>query len=158
MNGRESDWLECDNERESSRTHRTLSILVVEDNTDSAYLLARLLEHAGHSVVGAATLGEARIAAEHQHFDILISDLALPDGSGRDLVRELQRRAALPAIAVSGYGGQTEQDRSIAAGFARHLLKPVPIESLLTAIDEVYRGAAPVSHLHAGSVAFPVAP
>jgi CheY-like chemotaxis protein len=142
MTGRESDSRNGGNGRESSKTRRTLSILVVEDNTDSAYLLARLLEHAGHSVVGAATLSEARMIASSQHFDLLISDLALPDGSGRELVSELQQHELLPAIALSGYGGTAEVERSIRAGFARHLLKPVPIDRLLATIDDVYCAAA----------------
>jgi CheY-like chemotaxis protein len=124
-----------------SYKRRALNILVVEDNTDSAYLLARLLEHAGHSVFGVGTLAEARLAASRQQFDLLISDLALPDGSGRDLVAELHQHDTLPAIALSGYGGPMEVERSIAAGFARHLLKPVPIASLLAIIDEVYRAS-----------------
>ena len=150
MTGRESDGFNGCNGREGFHNRRRLSILVVEDNTDSAYLLARLLEHAGHSVVAAATLEEARQAAEHLHFDLLISDLALPDGSGRDLVTELHRRDALPAIALSGYGGASEEERSIAAGFARHLLKPVPIESLLAVIDEVYC-ASNIPRMHSAS-------
>jgi CheY-like chemotaxis protein len=156
MTGRESDCLESGNGRQSSETRRTLTILVVEDNTDSAYLLSRLLEHAGHTVVSAATLQEARLIASRQRFDILISDLALPDGSGRELVGELQQSAPLPSIALSGYGGRSEEERSIAAGFARHLLKPVPIESLLSVIDDVC-GAASIHHTHGPHLSLPVA-
>jgi CheY-like chemotaxis protein len=75
------------------------------------------------------------MAAEHS-FDLLISDLGLPDGSGVDLMRELRSRGhAFPAIALSGYGQEKDLAQSRSAGFQAHLVKPVDIDDLLKAVD-----------------------
>jgi CheY-like chemotaxis protein len=79
--------------------------------------------------------------AAHGTFDLLVSDLGLPDGSGLDLMRELRSRGqALPAIAVSGYGQEEDLAHSRAAGFSAHLIKPVDPNRLLTAISVVTKG------------------
>src|SRR5205807_821199 len=107
-----------------------LRILLVEDHADTARQLTRLLQRAGHEVVTASTIKDARAliaSAEPGRFNILISDLGLPDGSGHDLMRDLSqdRDHQIPAIALSGYGMKEDIRESMAAGFARHLTKPV---------------------------------
>ena len=89
-----------------SVSSRSLRVLLVEDHRDTANQLTRLLQRAGHDVTWAGSLREARgyIAAtgddpEAQGFNILISDLGLPDGSGHDLMRDLASRQAMPGIA-----------------------------------------------------------
>src|SRR5204863_6691567 len=106
-------------------------ILLVEDHQDTAQQLIRLLKRAGHEVAWAASIREARdlIAAAQLDkrgvFNILISDLGLPDGSGHDLMRDLASAHTMPGIALSGYGMKDDIDHSIAAGFSRHITKPV---------------------------------
>jgi CheY-like chemotaxis protein len=120
---------------------RPLSILLVEDHTDTAEVMADLLETWGHRVEVASSLAEARaVALGNPALDLVLSDLGLPDGSGLDLMRELTERLALPGIALSGYGMEEDVRQSRAAGFRTHLTKPVTMEALQAAIRETARG------------------
>ena len=129
---------------------RSLRVLVVEDHADTADQFARLLKRAGHEVVCAGSIREAqtyamvtparsRICA----FDILISDLDLPDGSGHDLMRNLAKCYPIRGIAVSGYGMKEDIQNSIAAGFSHHITKPVNWEELKAAIEEIAKDLVP---------------
>ena len=75
-------------------------------------------------MVGAECLTEARAIASREVFDLLISDIGLPDGNGCDLMAELRDRQGLVGIALTGYGMDEDVDRSQAAGFSAHLSKP----------------------------------
>jgi signal transduction histidine kinase/CheY-like chemotaxis protein len=110
-----------------------VAILLVEDNIDSAAALSEALRLEGFEVRLADSVSAAREAAR-ERFDVLVSDLALPDGSGWDLITELRAHSAVPAIALSGFGSETDKNRSAAAGFSAHLTKPVTIERLSEAI------------------------
>ncbi|HEX3131523.1 MAG TPA: ATP-binding protein [Thermoanaerobaculia bacterium] len=116
-----------------------LRILLVEDHEDTADAMADLLEVRGHRVTVARTLAEARAAAVESEFDLLVSDLGLPDGSGHELMRELSARYGLRGIALSGYGMQEDLRKSRQAGFERHLTKPVSPQALESAIRQVAR-------------------
>ncbi len=120
---------------------RRLRILLVEDHPDTAKQLTRLLRRAGHEVVPVSSIKEARsvVAAEVSgSFNILISDLGLPDGSGHELMRDLARhQQAIPGIALSGYGMKDDIRESIEAGFVRHLTKPVDWQELKVAIQKI---------------------
>ncbi len=70
-------------------------------------------------------------------FDMLISDLGLPDGSGHDLIRALGNCARIPGIALSGFGMKEDVAESLAAGFARHMTKPVDWQELKAMIDKL---------------------
>jgi two-component system, chemotaxis family, CheB/CheR fusion protein len=119
-----------------------LSILLVEDHADSALLMRELLELSGHEVVQAASLAEARAAAEGRVFDLLLSDLGLPDGSGLELVRALRESgSARHAIALSGYGMEDDVRRSREAGFEEHLVKPVNPRDLDETIRRITKKA-----------------
>jgi signal transduction histidine kinase/CheY-like chemotaxis protein len=118
-------------------------ILLVEDHEDTADAMADLLDARGHRVTVARNLGEARAAVARVGeggFDLLVSDLGLPDGSGHELMRELSDRYGLRGIALSGYGMQEDLRKSREAGFERHLTKPVSPQALETAIQEVAGG------------------
>ncbi|MDQ3198535.1 MAG: response regulator [Verrucomicrobiota bacterium] len=106
--------------------------------------MTRLLQRAGHEVTWAGSIREARerIAATGEDaaekaFNILISDLGLPDGSGHDLMRDLARQHSIPGIALSGYGMKDDILGSMAAGFSRHITKPVDWQELKVAIQKV---------------------
>ena len=71
--------------------------------------------------------------------DIVVSDLGLPDGSGLDLMRELSEKYGLRGIALSGFGTESDRERSKAVGFVRHLIKPVSISLLRNTVEEVVR-------------------
>jgi PAS domain S-box-containing protein len=119
---------------------RPLSILLVEDHPDTAEAMADLLRLSGHEVTVAGSVAGGIAAAEAGAFDLLLSDLGLPDGSGQDLMRELGRRYQLKGIALSGYGMEEDIRRSREAGFARHLTKPVNRQALETTIRQVVQG------------------
>jgi CheY-like chemotaxis protein len=110
-------------------------ILLVEDHDDTARVLARLLHLSGYCVHVAGTYAGALDICGKQQFDLLISDVGLPDGSGYDLMREIHaRRCAAKGIAVSGYGTEDDVEQSLRAGFAEHLVKPVAFDTLRDAI------------------------
>jgi two-component system CheB/CheR fusion protein len=127
--------------RRSTLEPRQLRLLLVEDHVDTAEAMADLLRALGHEVrvagsvaAGLATAATALGAGEV--IDLVISDLGLPDGSGTDLMRELGARYGLRGIALSGYGTEEDVRRSLEAGFARHLTKPVNFQALEAVIHE----------------------
>ena len=118
-----------------------LRILLVEDHGDTARIMRRLLQGWGNHVEHAADVATALQLAATQPFDLLLSDLGLPDGSGLDLMRMLRARGvARPGIALSGYGQEADLQASRAAGFALHLVKPVSMPRLADAIASVVAG------------------
>ncbi|MEN6448900.1 MAG: PAS domain S-box protein [Thermoguttaceae bacterium] len=117
---------------------RPMRILLVEDHAVTAQMLQMVLTDEGHQVETAADVATALDAASRHPFDLLISDLGLPDGSGCDLLRRLRERGdSLPAIALSGYGQENDVRRSREAGFTTHLIKPASREAIAAAIAEV---------------------
>jgi two-component system, chemotaxis family, CheB/CheR fusion protein len=116
---------------------KKLSILLVEDHGDTAETMVSVLEIYGHRVQRAGDVAAALGIAARGNFDLLISDLGLPDGSGLDLMRNLRSRGLLwPAIALSGYGQEKDFEQSRSAGFQFHLVKPVDISRLMGVIDD----------------------
>ena len=107
-----------------------LRLLLVEDHQPTLEALRVLLSKAGHTVITAGTLAEARRAASEQRFDGLISDVGLPDGTGFDLMEELSSGYGLRGIVLSGYGMEEDLRRSREVGFVAHLVKPVRIGDL----------------------------
>ena len=135
---------------ESETVHpKHVEILLVEDHEDTARVLGRILRNAGFEVTHAGTMAEARTRAASNRFDLLISDLGLPDGSGLDLMKALRDSHGLKGIALSGFGTDEDIAASAAAGFAAHLTKPVDwdrlraeIERLIPTKDSAARTAA----------------
>lgn len=111
-------------------TDRKLRILIVEDHVDTAFGLKMYFVNRGHDVQVALDLTSAREAAAEYEFDILLSDLMLPDGTGWDLMRELSAKGPVRGIALSGYNGPEDIARSKAAGFRTHLAKPIAMREL----------------------------
>jgi CheY-like chemotaxis protein len=116
---------------------RSLRLLVVEDHVDSAELLAELLEHNGHTVRIATTASAALAIANEQTFDIVVSDVGLPDASGYELMAALRERYPIKGIAVTGSGRASDIERARGAGFAMHLTKPVSLRRLEQALQEL---------------------
>ncbi len=95
----------------------------------------------GHAVESAEDVATALELADQHAFDLLVSDLGLPDGSGHDLMQQLRQRGyKFPGIALSGYGHEEDIRRSHAAGFAAHLTKPASREVVLDAVASVAAG------------------
>jgi PAS domain S-box-containing protein len=114
----------------SQRCH----ILLVEDHVSTARMTVRLLRSWGHTVAHATSVREALRLAGSEHFDLIISDLGLPDGSGQELVRKLREQRPVRAIAISGYGMESDVQQSVEAGFIEHLTKPINATMLQEAI------------------------
>lgn len=111
-----------------------IRILLVEDHEPTRTSLARLLMHRYYEVITAASVAEARKLAKTRDFELLISDIGLPDGNGYDLMQELRKDRPVKGIALTGYGMEQDVARSEDAGFVAHLTKPVGIQSLETAL------------------------
>jgi PAS domain S-box-containing protein len=119
----------------SEKVQIKLNILLVEDHEPSRLALSSLLRRRGHQVTIAASLAEARQQVKLDTFDLLISDLGLPDGTGYELMEEIGGLFKYKGLAVSGFGMEQDISRSRAAGFVSHLIKPVRIEAIESAIS-----------------------
>lgn len=121
-------------------------ILLVDDNEDAAELLSMLLADAGHTVEIAHDAATALSLAPGLAPDVALLDIGLPVMDGYQLGSELRRRlgAQTPAlVALTGYGQEKDRQRTAAAGFAAHLVKPIDPEHLLTLIEDLVK--SPVS-------------
>ncbi|HXE47357.1 MAG TPA: response regulator, partial [Ramlibacter sp.] len=124
----------------ASMPGRSRRILLVEDNGDTAQTMKLLLGEFGYVVETAGDVRQALKAVESASFDLLLSDLGLPDGTGIDLMQELRRRGnALKGIALSGYGQEEDMRRSKEAGFSAHLVKPADADALIETIAALVR-------------------
>ena len=116
---------------------RPLLILLVEDNQDTLNYLSRLLSLRGYQVHTAADIASAIQRAAEAEFDLIVSDIELPDGSGLELMWTLRATRNIPAIALSGFGSPADIEQSRSAGFAIHLTKPVDFRTLERAIGQL---------------------
>lgn len=124
---------------------RRPALLIVEDHPDMAEILARLLESSGYEVETAGSVAEALETAAAAPFDLLISDIGLPDASGLELMRQIRDLYGIPGIALSGYGMEEDLRKSQEAGFLDHVVKPIDLDQLKAVIQRVVaeRPAAP---------------
>jgi signal transduction histidine kinase/ActR/RegA family two-component response regulator len=108
-----------------------MRVLLVEDHLDTNRSLTRLLQLRGYTVQSAASIQDGLELASKEEFDVLISDLGLPDGQGFDLLQKLPsgRRPSL-TIALTGFGMEEDIRKSLAAGFKHHLVKPIDLNKL----------------------------
>ena len=114
-----------------------LRILLVDDEQCALTALSKLLQAKGHEVYAAMTVREAIWSARQGRCDLLIADFELPDGTAMGLMRELRSMYPLPGIVLTGYDGEEYKVRSRAAGFGKHLVKPIHFDDLLAAIADV---------------------
>ena len=115
-----------------------MTILVVEDEPTTLRLMAKLLAGLGHEIITAGTLEDAwESFRSADGFDLIVSDLGLPDGSGLDLMRRVSTMRSVPAIALTGYGMDEDIRRSREAGFTTHMTKPIDFVKLEAMILQV---------------------
>jgi two-component system CheB/CheR fusion protein len=115
-------------------------VLVIDDNVDAAAMLASLLELEGHLVTVAHDGATGIRIARELRPDIVLCDLGLPDMSGYDVARELASDESLRSallVALSGYAAPEDVARARAAGFDRHLAKPVVLDHLRSILEAV---------------------
>ena len=105
-------------------------VLVVDDHHDTCIGMKRMLERRGYEITIAHSAEQAVEKVRTENFDLLISDIGLPDRSGYDLMREVRLKKDLPGIALSGFGSEQDVNQAREAGFAEHLTKPINFELL----------------------------
>ena len=115
----------------------TGTLLLIDDHADTLQVMARLLKHRGYAVLLAVDCRSALEIAEHHPFDLIISDLGLPDGSGLTLLGQLRRGRPVPAVALSGYGMEEDLEQSRSAGYDEHLTKPIDFPLLVRTIGKL---------------------
>jgi CheY-like chemotaxis protein len=120
------------------KSNTPLKFFVVENHQDTLDAIKMFLEAQGHSVEVAPDMKSALKLAPKTEFDVLISDIGLPDGDGWELMRKLRDQIPnLKAIAMSGYGMRADLDKSKAAGYAAHIIKPFGPVELNAALNKV---------------------
>jgi CheY-like chemotaxis protein len=121
----------------STAKRKSARLLLVEDHEDTNRALTSMLRRCGYEVHSASDFRSALDIATSKQFDVLVSDIGLPDGSGLDLLKALRAKGDVFGIALSGYGMEEDIRRSGEAGFSHHLVKPVDLNKL----DSIIQGA-----------------
>ena len=115
-------------------------VLVVDDVSDVTEMLSVLLTHAGYDVVTASSALEAIALARDNHFDLVISDIGMPEMNGYELAEALRSQPgyeAVPMVAVTGYSMFDDRSRSLAAGFNAHVTKPIDPRAFIDLIQQL---------------------
>ena len=112
-------------------------VLLVEDHPDTARTLAKLLNNAGYDVRTAGSVAAALQLAAAEPFDVVVSDIGLPDATGYELMEQIRDRYGIKGIALSGYGMEDDMRRSKGAGFVDHVVKPVNVAQLDATLQRV---------------------
>ena len=123
--------------RASYNSGKRLRILVVEDHSDTLQALSRLLSHFGHEISLADRAQTALNIIDSKEFDVVLCDIALPDGSGYDVIAEAKRKRSVKAVALTGFSGTEDIERGKQAGFDFHLTKPVDFHELRAVLGQV---------------------
>jgi CheY-like chemotaxis protein len=126
-----------DRTKDAYSSGKSLRILVVEDHGDTLQALSNLLTHFGHEISVADDAESAREIIRSKDFDVVLADIALPDGSGYDLVAEAKRKRPVKAVALTGFGAPDDIERGKEAGFDFHLTKPVDFHELRAVLGQI---------------------
>jgi PAS domain S-box-containing protein len=112
-----------------------LTILLIEDHVDTAEVMAQLIRGLGHEVTVVGLVADALAATQSASFDLIVSDVGLPDGTGLDFIKAFREHADVPAVALTGFGTDEDVRRCLGAGFTSHLTKPVNFGQLEQLIE-----------------------
>jgi CheY-like chemotaxis protein len=123
--------------RTSYNSGKRLRILVVEDHNDTLQALSRLLSHFGHEISLADTAQSALNTIDSKEFDVVLCDIALPDGNGYDVVAQAKRKRPVKAVALTGFSASEDIERGKEAGFDFHLAKPVDFHELRAVLGQI---------------------
>jgi CheY-like chemotaxis protein len=124
-----------------------LCILAVDDEVDNLELVQFILEQAGATVICVSSATDALQQLNESKADVLIADIGMPHIDGYTLIRQIRQLSPeqggqIPAIALTAYAGETNQQQALAAGFQRHLPKPVESETLVQTIEQLLQRMA----------------
>ncbi|MBN3883677.1 MAG: response regulator [Nostoc sp. JL34] len=116
-----------------------LQALLVDDDRDSREFIAFVLEQYGAQVTEADSAHDALNNLMQTKFDLLISDIGMPDMDGYTLIRQIRKQSPdrggeIPAIALTAYAGEIDRQQALTAGFQQHISKPIELEVLIQAI------------------------
>ena len=114
--------------------------LVVDDVSDVTEMLSVLMTHAGYEVSTASNAQDALVLAREHHFDVIISDIGMPEMNGYQLaqaLRSLPGYETVPMVAVTGYSMFDDRNRSLVAGFNEHVTKPIDPRAFLELIEQL---------------------
>jgi CheY-like chemotaxis protein len=123
--------------RDSYDSGRRLRILVVEDHSETRQALSRLLSHFGHEISLAEGAQNALNIINSKEFDVVLCDIALPDGDGYDVIAQAKRRRPVKAVALTGFSATEDIERGRQAGFDFHLTKPVDFHELRAVLGQI---------------------
>ena len=121
-------------------SQQSRAALVVDDVSDVTDMFSVLLTHAGYNVTCASTASEALALARKQRFDVVISDIGMPEMNGYELaeaLRSLPGYTSVPLVAVTGYSMFDDRTRSLTAGFNEHVTKPIDPRAFLDLIEQL---------------------
>jgi CheY-like chemotaxis protein len=116
---------------------KSLRILVVEDHGDTRRTLSRLLSHFGHEISVADSRRSAFEMIDAKNFDVILSDIGLPDGTGYDVISQAKRKQTIKGVALTGFDRDEDIKRGKEAGFDYHLAKPVDFHELRTVLSQI---------------------
>ena len=119
----------------AGRPESMLTILLIEDHVDTADVMAQLIRGMGHDVTVVGRVDDALAATQSATYDLIVSDVGLPDGTGLDFVKAFREHSDVPAVALTGFGTDEDVRRCLAAGFTSHLTKPVNFTQLEQLIE-----------------------
>jgi CheY-like chemotaxis protein len=119
------------------KSGKSLRILVVEDHIDTLQALSRLLNYFGYEISTADNARSALDMINSKQFDVVLCDIALPDGNGYDVIVEAKRKGAVKAVAISGFAAGDDIERGKRAGFDFHLAKPVDFHELRSVLSQI---------------------
>jgi CheY-like chemotaxis protein len=126
-----------DRTTDSYNSGKSLRILVVEDHSETLEALSRLLSHFGHEISVADGAQNALNIINSNEFDVVLCDIALPDGSGYDVIAEAKRKRPVKAVAISGFAATEDIERGKKAGFDFYLAKPVDFHELRSVLGKI---------------------
>lgn len=115
-------------------------LLIVDDNSDNAEMFALALRQAGFQCSVALSARDALAAAEREQFDLVLSDIGMPEMNGYELAASLRRMPAYlrtPLIAFTGFSFYDDRERSLRAGFNLHLSKPIDLNTLVKKVERL---------------------
>ena len=126
-----------------------LRVMVVDDEPDARWFVARVLEECKAQVTAVGSAAEALAVVSRLRPDVLVSDIGMPRIDGYELLRALRSRRAedggrIPAVALTAYASAEDRERALAAGYQRHLAKPIDPADLVDAVAELADGAATI--------------
>ena len=138
--GRQSPAQSSDENTSISGSKNRRWALVVDDVSDVTEMLSVLLTHAGYEVSTAASARDAIALAREHHFDVIISDIGMPEMNGYEMaeaLRSLPGYETVPMVAVTGFSMFDDRNRSLNAGFNEHVTKPIDPRAFLNLIEQL---------------------